>query len=104
MRRALVAAGVAAAGVHAVRLDGVFAVERDELVPQIIPHGVEGDGEVDAEFGAGAVHHGDHAGGGEGDAAAGQADAFAVHGDAHGFGDVFVIVQRLAHAHEHDCC
>ena len=60
------------------------------------------DREVDAEFGAGAVHHGDDAGGGEGDAAAGEADALVVHGDLQRLGGGLVVVEGFAHAHDDD--
>ena len=101
MRRALQAPRVAAAGGDQLG-DRVFAVQRHQFVAQIVAHGVQRDGEVDAELGAGAVHHRHDAGGGQRDPAAGQGDALVVHHDHHGLGDVVVVVQRLAHAHQHD--
>ncbi len=45
---------------------------------------------------------GDHAGGRDGDPPARDGDALVVGQDVDGLGDVVQIVQRLAHAHEHD--
>ncbi len=101
MRRALEAPGIAAAGGDQLG-DRVFAVQRDQFVAQVVAHGMEGDGEVDAELGAGAVHHGDDTGGGQRDAAAGEGDALVVHRDGHRLGHVGVVVERLAHAHQDD--
>ena len=94
-------AGVAAAGGDQLG-DRVFAVQWDQFVAEVIAHGMERDGEIDAELGAGAVHHGDDAGGGQRDAAARERDALVVHRDRHRLGHVGVIVERFAHAHQDD--
>ena len=92
---------VAPAGGDQLR-DRIFAVERHQLVAQLVAHRVQRHREIDAELRAGAVHHRHHAGGGQRDAPPRQADALVVHHDGHRLGDVLVIVQRLAHAHQHD--
>ena len=101
MRRALLTPRIAAAGRHQLG-ERIFAVQRHQLVAQLVADRVQRHREVDAELGAGAVHHRHHAGGGQRDAPPRQADAFVVHDDLHRLGDVVVIVQRLAHAHQHD--
>lgn len=94
-------ARICAAGLHQLG-DGVFLVDRHDLVAQLVGHRMERDGEIDAELGAGTLDHRHHAGGRERDLALGDRDPLAVHDDAQRLGDVVVIVERLAHSHHDD--
>ena len=63
---------------------------------------MERDGEVDAQFLAAPFHDRHDAGGREGQLAARNGDAVAVGQNTGGAGDVVVVVERLAHAHQDD--
>ncbi len=93
--------GIAAAGGEDLG-DRILAVQRHQFIAQVVADGVQRDRKIDAQFRPGAIHHRHHAGGGQGDPPARQADPLAVHDDLHRLGNVGVVVQRLAHAHQHD--
>src|SRR5690606_34395623 len=79
-----------------------FPVDGHQTVADLVGGGVEGDGEEAADLASCAFDLGDDAGGGKRDAAAGEGEALAVHGDPHRVADVVGIVERLAHPHQHD--
>ena len=101
MRRALLDAGIGAARVEQLG-DRIFLVERHQHVAQLVGHRVQRDREVDAELGAAALDHRHHARGRERDLAPRDRQPLVVHDDLQRLRDVVVIVERLAHAHQHD--
>src|SRR5262249_5306109 len=94
-------AGIVAAGVQQ-RGERILAVDWHDLVAQFVVHRVQRDCQIDVQLAAAALDHRYHAGGRQGYAPLGNGDAVAIHYDRHGWGDIFVIVERLAHAHQHD--
>ena len=94
-------AGVGAAGRQQFG-DRIFAVERHQLVAQLVGDRMERDRQADAELGSAARHHGHDAGRRQRDLALGEAQSLRVHDDGQRLGQVVVVVERLAHAHEHD--
>ena len=97
----VVDAGIVAAGLQKLG-DGVLLVERNDAVAHLVGGGMQADRQIDPQFLPAATHHRDHAGGGEGDSAPAERDAVRIGDDLHGLGHVVVVVERLAHAHQHD--
>ncbi|AMY70342.1 hypothetical protein AKL17_3109 [Frigidibacter mobilis] len=84
------------------RLDVPFLVDRHQRVAHRIGGGVEADGQQAADLLGGAGDLGHHARGGQGDAAARKGQPLAIHHDLHRVAHVLEVVERLAHAHQHD--
>ena len=94
-------AGIGAAGSHQLG-NRILAVDRHQLVAQFVAHGVQRDGEHGAGLLAPAGDLGDDAAGRERDAPLRHGEAVAVGGNRHRIAHVSEIVERLAHAHQHD--
>ena len=101
MRRALLDPGIIAAGVEQFG-DRVFPVERHQLIAQFVGHRVQRHREVDPELGADAGDHRHHPRGRQRDLAARDRQPLRVHHDLQRRRDIVVIVERLAHPHQHD--
>ena len=84
------------------RRDVPLAIDRHEGVAHRVRRRVEGDGEQAADLRAHAGDLGDDAARRQGDPPARQRDALAVHGDLHRVAHRVEVVERLAHAHQHD--
>src|SRR6478672_1229861 len=93
--------GILAAGIEQL-IDRIFAVERNELVAQLVAHGVERHRKHAADLGAGASDVRHDARGRERDPAFGDGDSLAVRRDQERVAHRLEIVERLAHAHHDD--
>ena len=95
-RTRIVAAGLQQFG------NRIFAIERHQLVAQLVAHGMQRDRQHDADFVAGADDVRHHARGRQRDTAAGNADAFIVGDDQQRIAHRVEIIERLAHPHHDD--
>src|SRR5262249_37360813 len=94
-------AWIGAAGVEQL-LDRPFLVDGHELVAKLVAHRVQRNGKHGASLLAPARNLRHHARGRQRNAALRDGKAIAVGGNRHRVPNIVEIVERLAHAHEHD--
>ena len=82
-------------------LDVVLVVDRHDLGTQLVVRCMQGDGQGNVDLVSQHIQRRHHTGGGESDAALGDAEAEVIHHQLHGRYHVGEVEQRLTHAHHH---